>query len=94
MHAPLAEDKRDLAAQAERVIDAAFQRADLEPVPMDEELIARIVTEQRGIPFPILSREQSIDGYLANARIIENTIENTVEPAVVETAALETTASN
>jgi len=94
VHAPLAEDERDLRAQAERVIAAAFQRADIEPVPLDTEIIARIVTEQRGIPFPILSREQSIDGYLASARIIENMIESTAEPAIVETAALETTASN
>ncbi len=94
VHAPLAEDERDLSAQAQRVIAAAFQRADLEPVPLDEALIARIVTEQRGIPFPVLNREQSIDGYLASARIIENTIEQAVQPAVVETAALETTASN
>jgi hypothetical protein len=57
-------------------------------------LITRIVTEQRGIPFPILNREQSIDGYLASARVIENTIESTGEPVVVETAALGATANN
>ncbi|NNC64793.1 MAG: L,D-transpeptidase family protein [Gammaproteobacteria bacterium] len=94
VHAPLAEDERDMGAQAERVIAAAFQRADLEPVPLDMALITRIVTEQRGIPFPILSREQSIDGYLASARVIENTIESTGEPVVVETAALGATANN
>jgi L,D-transpeptidase ErfK/SrfK len=94
VHAPLAEDERDMGAQAERVIAAAFQRADLEPVPLDAALITRIVTEQRGIPFPILSREQSIDGYLASARVIENTIESTGEPVVVETAALGATANN
>ena len=83
VHAPLAEDERDLTAQAERVIAAAFQRAGLAPTPLDAELIARIVTEQRGIPFPILNREQSIDGYLASARVVENSIES----AIVETAA-------
>jgi len=82
VHAPLAEDERDLAAQAQRVIDAAFQRVEIDPVPLDDELIARIVTEQRGIPFPILSREQSIDGYLATARVVENLI----EPVIAETA--------
>ena len=83
VHAPLAEDERDLVDQASRVIDAAFQRAEVEPVPIDAELIARIVEERRGIPFPILEPEHDIDGYLAGARLVENL----VEPAIVETAA-------
>lgn len=94
VHAPLAEDERDLTAQAERVIAAAFQRANVEPVALDDALVARVVAEQRGIPFPILSREQSIESYLASARVIENTIESAGEPAVVETAALEAIAGN
>ncbi len=83
VHAPLAEDERDLIEQAGRVIDAAFQRAEVEPVPIDAELIARIVEERRGIPFPVLTPEHDIDGYLASARLVENL----VAPAIVETAA-------
>ena len=94
VHAPLAEDERDLNEQAARVIGAAFQRAEVQPVPIDAELIARIVEEQRGIPFPILEPEHDIEGYLANARLVENTIDSAVEAPVVETAALEATTSN
>ena len=83
VHAPLAEDGRDLTEQAERVIGAAFQRADVEPVPIDAELVARIIEERRGIPFPVIEPEHDIDGYLASARLVENL----VEPVIVETAA-------
>jgi L,D-transpeptidase ErfK/SrfK len=75
VHAPLAEDERDLDAQAARVIDAAFQRAGRDPVPIDAALVARIVAEQRGIPYPILKPDLDINAYLADARLIENTIE-------------------
>jgi L,D-transpeptidase ErfK/SrfK len=74
VHAPLAEDQRDLAAEAERAIAAAFERAGVAAVPVDADVIARIVNERRGIPFPILSAEADIDRYLASARIVENTI--------------------
>lgn len=83
VHAPLAEDERELIEHAERVIGAAFQRAGVDPVPIDAELVARIVEERRGIPFPVLSDERDIDGYLASARLVENL----VEPEIVETAA-------
>jgi L,D-transpeptidase ErfK/SrfK len=75
VHEPLAEDERDLQAQAFRVIDAAFQRAELDPKPLNKELVARIVSEQRGIPYPIYRPELDIDAYVAGARLIENPIE-------------------
>jgi L,D-transpeptidase ErfK/SrfK len=75
VHTPLAEDERDLNAQAARVIDAAFQRAGLDPVPVDPDVVARVVAEQRGIPYPVLRPGLDIDSYLADARRIENTIE-------------------
>jgi L,D-transpeptidase ErfK/SrfK len=83
IHVPLAEDARDLTVEAERVIAAAFERAGVAAVAIDAELIARIVSERRGIPFPILSPGPGIDGYLASARIVENTI----PAAVAETTA-------
>jgi L,D-transpeptidase ErfK/SrfK len=75
VHAPLAEDERDLQWQALRVIDAAFQRAEIDPVAIDTELVARIVSEQRGVPYPILQPELDIDAYIAGARRIDNLIE-------------------
>ncbi len=74
VHKPLAEDERDLSSAAERVISAAFERAGVIPVPVDPELIAQIVSDRRGIPFPILRPEPGIDSYLVSARVIENTI--------------------
>jgi len=75
VHAPLAEDERDLDAQALRVIDAAFQRADRDPVAIDTELVARVVAERRGIPFPILRPGVDVDAYIAAARRVQNTLE-------------------
>jgi L,D-transpeptidase ErfK/SrfK len=85
VHAPLAEDERDLSALAERAIAAAFERAGVEGLPLDAEQIVRVVTEQRGIPFPILNPGPGIDAYLAGARVVENTI----PPAVAEATARE-----
>jgi L,D-transpeptidase ErfK/SrfK len=81
VHAPLAEDERDLAALAGEAIAAAFERAGVEPAAVDAERIARIVTERRGIPFPILSTEADPDAYLASALIVENVVP---EPVVAD----------
>ena len=86
-----AEDERDLTAEAERVIAAAFERAGVVDAPIDAEAIARVVVERRGIPFPILTAEANIDSYLANARVVENTVpvalaENTIPTDAVEGA--------
>jgi len=85
VHEPLAEDERDLTELAEQTIAAAFERAGVEAVPVDPELIARLISERRGIPFPVLSPEPDIDSYLASVRVVENTI---------PLAVAETTASN
>jgi L,D-transpeptidase ErfK/SrfK len=74
VHAPLAEDERDLTALAEAAIAAAFERAGVEPVAVDAERLARIVAEERGIPFPVLSADTGVDRYLASALIVENTV--------------------
>ncbi len=81
VHKPLAEDERDLTAEAEGVIAAAFERAGAVSVPVDPELIAHIVSERRGIPLPILRPEPNIDSYLVNARVVENTIHTAVAEA-------------
>jgi len=86
VHAPLAEDERDLGDLAEQAIAAAFERAGLERESLDAEAIARIIAERRGIPFPISSPVPDLDGYLASARVIENTL-----PQIT---VAETTASN
>lgn len=73
VHPSLAEDKRDLAAEAERVIAAALIRAGARDAQLDTEGIRRVVAEQRGIPFPVLGRDRELDEYLYASRIINNT---------------------
>ena len=46
---------------------------------------SKIVSEQRGIPLPVLRSTRSLDQYLAAARIVENTVPLT---PVEETAQL------
>ena len=44
------------------------------PFRSTETAIEKIVTEQRGIPLPVLRSSRSLDQYLAAARIVENTV--------------------
>ncbi len=73
VHPQLAEDKRDLKVETDRVIAAALDRAGLRDAQLDTEAIRRIVAEQRGIPFPVLGRDRRLDHYLYASRIIKNT---------------------
>tara|TARA_R110002096_G_scaffold5863_18_gene27048 strand:+ start:427 stop:1539 length:1113 start_codon:yes stop_codon:yes gene_type:complete len=72
VHAPLAEDERDLADEAERVIAAALARAGRETAKIDPAVVTRVVTERRGIPFPILAQNLQLEAYLARSRIVQN----------------------
>jgi L,D-transpeptidase ErfK/SrfK len=92
VHPPLAEEQHDLVAEAEAALIRALEKAGAAAaaVTIDRAAIERIVAEQRGIPFPVLRGERSLEQYLAGARIVENTVpialaEETarlVEPAV------------
>ncbi len=92
VHPPLAEEEHDLVAEAEAALTRALEKAGATAatVTIDRAAIERIVAEQRGIPFPVLRGERSLEQYLAGARIVENTVpialaEETarlVEPAV------------
>lgn len=73
VHRPLAEDTRDLLAEATRRLEAALAERDDLDVVLNEALVARIVDERRGMPFPVLGAERTPEDYLAAARIIENT---------------------
>jgi L,D-transpeptidase ErfK/SrfK len=84
VHKPLAEDERDLSVEAEVAVAAAFERAGLAPALVDPELVAQIVSERRGIPFPILSPQRSVESYLASARVIENVIPLAVAEATTD----------
>jgi L,D-transpeptidase ErfK/SrfK len=76
VHAPLAEEQHDLVAEADAALTRALQRAGAAAaaVQIDREAIVKIVTEQRGIPLPVLRSSRSLDQFLAAARIIENTV--------------------
>jgi L,D-transpeptidase ErfK/SrfK len=73
VHAPLAEDQRDLAAEAARVLGAALERAGRPELTLDQAAIAKIVDERRGIPLPVLGLSAPRP-QLAGVRIIENTV--------------------
>ena len=72
VHPPLSEDARDLGEEAQRVIAAALQRAGRADVAVDATVVARIVEERNGIPYPILAGEPAPGRYLAGARVVRN----------------------
>jgi L,D-transpeptidase ErfK/SrfK len=76
VHPPLAEEQHNLIAEATAALDRALQRAGAAAatVVIDPAAIQKIVTEQRGIPFPVLRSSRSLEQYLASARIVENTV--------------------
>jgi len=72
VHRPLAEETRDLNAEAERALAAALERAGRTgAVELDHALVSKIAAEQRGVPFPVLRGGRSLEQYLAAARIVE-----------------------
>jgi L,D-transpeptidase ErfK/SrfK len=98
VHRPLAEDDRDLGAEADRVIAAALARGGKIGVVVDAGAVAQVVAEKRGLPFPVLASSPKPSQYLASARVVENTAPlstaeaATTEAATVEAASVETTA--
>jgi L,D-transpeptidase ErfK/SrfK len=79
VHPPLAEETHDLLAEAEAALLRALERnaAAAASVTLDRPAIERIVAEQRGIPFPVLRSNRTLEQYLASARIVENTVVET-----------------
>jgi len=76
VHPPLAEEKHDLVAEAEGALKRALEHAGpaAAGVEIDSALVQRIVTEQRGIPLPVLRSNRSLEQYLAASRIVVNTV--------------------
>ncbi len=76
VHPPLAEEKHDLVAEAEVALKSALERAGpaAAGVEVDSAVVQRIVTEQRGVPLPVLRSTRSLEQYLAASRIIVNTV--------------------
>jgi L,D-transpeptidase ErfK/SrfK len=92
VHRPLAEDPRDLAAEADAAIKKALERSSsVTPFEIDRAAVQRIAAEQRGIPFPVLRTNRSLEQYLAATRIVENTVP--IEAAEKTAAADETRTS-
>ena len=73
VHPPLEEDERDLLMDADRVLAQALERAGESYRVIDRNIVERIVSERRGMPFPVLIPTPSPTLYLASARVIENT---------------------
>lgn len=76
VHPPLAEETHDLIAEADAALNRALERAGTAAVAVtiDRAAIEKIVTEQRGIPFPVLRADRSLEQYLASVRVVENTV--------------------
>lgn len=72
VHPPLAEDERDPAIEAQRVIGAALQRAGRPDADIDEAAVVRVLAARSGMPFPVLEGATSLSRYLARARIVVN----------------------
>jgi L,D-transpeptidase ErfK/SrfK len=75
VHRPLAEEARDLPAEAERALSNALEHAGRTgAVEIDHAAVRKIAAEQRGIPFPVLRGARSPEQYLAAARIVANEV--------------------
>lgn len=75
VHPPLAEETHDLLAEAEQALAKALERAGgTAAAAIDHEIVRQVVTEQRGIPFPVLQTARAPQQYLAASRIVENTV--------------------
>jgi L,D-transpeptidase ErfK/SrfK len=76
VYPPLAEEKHDLVAEADMALKRALERAG--PVAagaeIDSAVVQRIVTEQRGMPLPVLRSNHSLEQYLGASRIVVNTV--------------------
>lgn len=68
----LAEGELDVARETRKALDAALARAGRTDAEIDWDIVRRVVEEKRGMPFPILKSERSLEEYLASARVIEN----------------------
>jgi L,D-transpeptidase ErfK/SrfK len=73
VHPPLAEDTRDLSVLAENALAAALSRSRKSEIAVDSAAVAKVVAEQRGLPFPVLAATPSPEQHLASARVVENT---------------------
>jgi hypothetical protein len=76
VHPPLAEEKHDLVAEADVALKRALERAGpaAAGVEIDSAVVQRVVTEQRGMPLPVLRSNRSLEQYLAASRIVVNTV--------------------
>ncbi|MEO8465904.1 MAG: L,D-transpeptidase family protein [Gammaproteobacteria bacterium] len=76
VHPPLTEEQHDLVAEADSALKSALERAGSAAAgaEIDPLAVRRIVTEQRGMPLPVLRSERSLEQYLATSRIVVNTV--------------------
>ena len=75
VHPPLTEEQHDLVAEAGIAMKRALERAGpaAAGAEIDAAVVERIVTEQRGIPLPVLKSNRSLEQYLAALRLVVNT---------------------
>jgi L,D-transpeptidase ErfK/SrfK len=91
VHRPLVEDAdRDIAADVAAVLAKALARAPRAGAVPDPDLVAKVVAEQRGIPFPVLRGAAAPERFLAASRIVENVAPVTVAAERTAQAAGET----
>jgi len=73
VHPALDEDGRDFSVEAAAVIEAVMTANGQPLATVDSALVAQVLKERRGIPFPVTRFAPSPDDFLADARPVENT---------------------
>ena len=73
VHPLLEEDERDLLEQVWAEIERVMASAGQPVATIDEQLVAKVVEQRRGLPFPVSRFSPIPEGYMANARIVVNT---------------------
>jgi len=73
VHPALDEDERDQSLEAEAIIAATMAAQGQPLTTIDQDLVAQVLSERRGIPFPVSRFGPLPDAYLARSQPVENT---------------------
>ena len=72
-HPALDEDERDQTVEAQAIIEAVMAAQGQPVTTIDQDLVAQVLSERRGIPFPVSRFAPPPDAYIVSAQPVENT---------------------
>jgi L,D-transpeptidase ErfK/SrfK len=72
-HPALDEDERDQNVEAQAIIEATMSAQGQPMTTIDQDLVTQVLSERRGIPFPVSRFGPAPDAYIASAQPVENT---------------------